>query len=177
METTETEETAMNHRERVLCAMRHEQPDRVPLFYRDVPEVEQRLRKDLGLETRDQLLDYFDIDFRWVAPEYIGPALMDEKTGIKRDIWGVEYRYTKFSKTDGYWNPVTNPLKDVQDPSDLADYPWPKLEWFDFSTLEAQCDTYKGYAIMTAPGFASPGILQCPIQPLISDERSLIYNL
>lgn len=164
----------MNHRERVLCAMRHEQPDRAPLFYRDVPEVDQRLRKDLGLETRDQLLEYFDIDFRWVEPEYIGPPLMDEKTGIKRDIWGVEYCYTTFSDTDGYWNPVAHPLKDVQDADALADYPWPKLEWFDFSTLEAQCDAYEGYAIMTAPGFASPGILQCPIQTLLSDERSLM---
>ena len=47
----------MTPRERVLKAVRHEEPDRVPRFYRDVPEVEVRLRRDLGCDTRDALLE------------------------------------------------------------------------------------------------------------------------
>ncbi len=42
--------------QRVLAALNHKTPDRVPFFYRDVPEVEQRLLKDLSLDTRDDLL-------------------------------------------------------------------------------------------------------------------------
>jgi len=47
----------MTSRERVLTAMNHQIPDRVPLFYRDVPDVEKRLLKDLKLDTRDELLE------------------------------------------------------------------------------------------------------------------------
>ena len=35
----------MDHKQRVLTAMQHQRPDRVPLFYRDIPEVDQRLQQ------------------------------------------------------------------------------------------------------------------------------------
>lgn len=161
-------------RQRVLNALQHHEIDRVPLFYRDVPEVEDRLLRDLGLDDREKLLQEFDIDFRWVGPEYVGPSLADEASGRRRDIWGVEYAYTKFSDDAGYWDAVTNPLADAVSPNDLEGYPWPQLEWFDFSTLPDQVDRYDEYAIMTAPGPASPGFLQTPIQALVGMEKSLM---
>ena len=169
----------MTHRERVLAAMKHEEPDRVPLFYRDVPEVERRLLADLGLADREALLDFFDIDFRWVGPDYIGPPLEDEVTGNRKDIWGVEFRYLPYSSTAGYWEPVARPLEDQEDPAALAGYPWPRLEWFDFECIVEQVERYEEYAQMTAPGFASPGILQTPVQNLVGEERAwsdLIVN-
>ncbi len=36
--------------------MSHREPDRAPFFYRDEPEVEQRLLRDLGLADREALL-------------------------------------------------------------------------------------------------------------------------
>lgn len=162
------------HRERVLTAMNHERPDRVPLFYRDVPEVEERLLRDLNMKSRDDLLEYLDIDFRWVGPEYVGPALDDAATGLRRDIWGVEYKYVNFSETSGYWEVVGNPLAKCNDPAELDNYPWPKLEWFDFSTLAAQVAAYDDYAIMTNPSFSSPSILQSPIQTLLGDEKAFM---
>ena len=164
----------MTPRERVLTAMEHRAPDRVPLFYRDVPEVEQRLLRDLGLKDRQELLQHFDIDFRWVGPEYIGPCLSDEETGRRRDIWGIEYQYTKFSDGAGYWEAVTHPLADATDPKVLEDYPWPSRDWFDFSTIADQVSRFDDYAIMTAPNFSSPGILQTPVQALVGMERSLM---
>ena len=164
----------MTHRERVLTALRHREPDRVPLFYRDEPEVEQRLLQDLGLGDREALLQFFDIDFRWVGPEYVGPSLYDERTERRRDIWGVEYAYTRFNERAGYWEPVTHPLAAATHSHDLDDYPWPRVEWFDFSTLPEQVSRFDEYAIMTAPGFASPGLLQSPIQSLVGVEKALI---
>jgi len=158
--------------ERVELAMSHRQADRVPLFYRDIPEVEARLLNDLGLEDRDALLQYFGIDFRWVEPLY-KPGL-ELPDGNRCDIWGVEYEFTKFSESDGYWGPTKHPLKEVYDMEALEEWPWPTLDQFDFSNLRTDCDKYRDYAIMTAPGYASPGILQAVIQPLIGDERSLL---
>jgi hypothetical protein len=103
----------MTPRQRVLTAMQHEEPDRVPLFYRDVPEVRERLLKDLQLKSFDDLLEYFEIDFRWVEPEYIGPPLEDRETGIRRDIWGIEYKYVPFNETVGYWEAFNRPRRNV----------------------------------------------------------------
>ena len=162
----------MTHRERVLTAMKHVEPDRVPLFYRDVPEVERRLLSDLHLADREALLEFFDIDFRWVGPEYIGPPLENEATGHVKDIWGVEFRYVPYSDTAGYWEPVARPLIDAEDPAALEDWQWPRLEWFDFDCIAEQISIYDQYALMTSPGFASPGILQTPIQNLVGEERA-----
>jgi uroporphyrinogen decarboxylase len=155
----------------VFAALRHERPDRVPLFYRDVPEVETILLRHLNLSGRDELLDFFDIDFRWAAPEYIGPPLADREKGTTRDIWGVEYRYIRFDGTNGYWEPAGHPLIECETPADLERHCWPKLEWFDFSGLKEQASRYREYAVMTAPGYASPGIL-LPIQNLMGEQKA-----
>lgn len=162
----------MTHRERVLASMRRQEPDRVPLFYRDVPEVEARLRADLGLPDRESLLRRFDIDFRWVEPAYVGPPLEDPATGRRRDIWGVEYRYVPATGQAGYWEPVCRPLADAEDPADLDRHPWPRLEWFDFAAVREQVSRYGEFAIMTAPGYASPGILQTPAQALLGEQKA-----
>ncbi len=168
----EIEEKQMIPKERVLTALKHKEPDRVPLMYRDVPEVRERLFRDLNLKTDNELYEYFNIDFRWVGPEYIGPALEDDKTGHRFDIWGVEWKYTKFNKDSGYWNEVRHPLIDVHDPAALNDYSWPDISLWDFTSLAESADKFSGYAIMTAPGVSSPGLLQYPIQTLIGTERS-----
>ena len=163
----------MNSKERVLKALNHEITDRVPFMYRDVPEVRDRIKRDLKLKTDDQLFEYLDIDFRWVGPKYIGPKQeIDEHH--KKDFWGVEWKFTKFNDNAGYWNEVNHPLAEAQTIEDLENYQWPKVEWWDFSDIEAQCDKYADYAIMTAPGIPSPAIFQSPIQPLLGVERSLM---
>lgn len=143
----------------------------MPLFYRDVPQVDARLRRDLGLTTRDELLDLLQIDFRWVEPAYVGPPLKDETTGRIRDTWGVEYRWVEAGH-GGQWEPIAFPLAAVSDPAVLDDYPWPEPDWFDFAAVAMQLDRYRDYAIMTAPGVASPGVLST-MQFLLGMERTL----
>ncbi len=161
----------MTPRQRVLTAMRHEEADRVPLFYRDVPEVRERLLKDLRLKDFDDLLEHFEIDFRWVEPAYIGPLLEDRDTGTRRDIWGIEYKYVPFSDSAGYWEALSRPLQNVTSVEELHDYPWPSLDWFDFSTLSEQVQKYDEYALMTAPSYASPGIIQL-IETLCGEQKA-----
>ena len=161
----------MTHKERVLRSLNHRETDRVPFMYRDVPEVRSRLKKELNLVTDEELFLYLDIDFRWVEPSYTGKPLA-LSNGHKKDIWGVEWKFTKFSDSAGYWNEAAHPLAEIFDPHALDDYPWPTLQDWDFSGVEKLCDLYTEYAIMTAPGIASPGIFQYPVQNLIGVERS-----
>lgn len=162
----------MKSRERVMKAMRHEPVDRVPLFYRDVPEVRQRLLRDLNLNTYDELLDRLQIDFRWVEPAYVGPPL-DNPDGTRRDIWGLNYRYTSFSGEAGYWELTGRPFAKFEEPEELDNWIWPSLDWFDFSTLKAQCERYDGYAIMTAPGCASPNLIQL-MEAMCGEDKAWI---
>ena len=158
-----------------MTAARHKEPDRVPLFYRDVPEIEERLKRDLDLKDREAILQYFAIDFRWVEPRYVGPPRRDEGTGNIRDLWGVEYKYVT-AGVGAYWEPVGIPLLEVHDPAALEDYRWPRVDWFDFSGLDTQLAEYRDYAIMTAPGDASPNLL-LTIQNLLGMERALMDML
>jgi uroporphyrinogen decarboxylase len=165
-----TDQSGITPRQRVLAAIERRELDRVPLFYRSIPEVDARLRRDLNLADDEALMRYLEIDFRWVQPRYAGPSL--DVAGVrqrKRNIWGVVYEYQKTS-AGSYWGTIREPLKDVTDPAELDDYPWPQLDWFDFSGLKEDCERYAGFAIMTAAGPASPGIMT-PIQDMIGMER------
>ncbi|MBI9060806.1 MAG: uroporphyrinogen-III decarboxylase [Marinilabiliaceae bacterium] len=159
----------MNHKERVLKALNREQPDRVPFFYWDVPEFGVKMMKHLGLETRDQLLEFLDVDFRWIEPDYIGKSLIKGRT--KTDIWGVGYNRIKKGKFE-FWEATDFPLQDITDPAVLNDYKWPTTDLFDFNSLLPKIDKYKDYAIMTAPGYSSPGLFRI-IQRLLSRESFL----
>jgi len=112
--------------------MKHECPDRVPLFYRDVPEVERRLLRDLKLTGRNELLEYLGVDFRWVEPKYVGPALQQEGCDIQKDIGGVGYKFIEFEPGAGYWEAVESPLEKCSSVAELETYPWPTCDLFDW---------------------------------------------
>jgi uroporphyrinogen decarboxylase len=163
----------MTSKDRVLNAVNRNKNDRIPLFYRDVPEVDRRLRDELEVTTRDQLLEKLGIDFRWISPAYIGPDLGAPESGRIRNIFGIEYIARNAGK-GAYWEPEKFPLEKVEDPEVLDDYPRPTVDWFDFTVIVEQLELYKDYAIMTAPGVASsPGVLSV-IQDLFGMEKTLI---
>ena len=142
-------------------------------MYRDVPEVRKRLLRDLDCKDDDELFTRLESDFRWVDPAYTGPDVEDSETGRRRSIFGVEYTYQS-NASSGYWEPVTFPLQHVNDPAVLKDYPWPQVDWFDFSVMEEQFERYANYAIMTAPNVhCSPGVLTV-IQDLFGMEKALV---
>lgn len=163
----------MKNKERVLKALNHEQPDRVPFFYWGVPEFTNKMVNHLELGSRDELMDFLDVDFRWVEPKYIGPRLISGNNGeaLKKDIWGVEYKFVGRGDLK-YWDTSVFPLLGITDPAVLADYPWPTADLFDFSVLDEQLEKYKDFAIMTAPGFSSPGLFRI-IQRLIGRDEFL----
>lgn len=163
----------MTSKERVLTAIQHKQTDRVPLMYRDVPEVRKRLKSDLNVSTDEELYRQFGIDFRWVGPRYIGPE-QQISAMERKDHWNIEWQFTEFDKNGGYWNEKCFPMEAVETAEGAASWPLPDLNWWDFSRISSDCDTNSEYAVMTAPGFSSPGILQYPIQSLIGVERSLM---
>jgi uroporphyrinogen decarboxylase len=132
----------MNHRERVLTALSHRNPNRVPIDFGGTHDTGivvgayERLKTHLGIRGRtilanelDQLagidegiLERFDIDTRRLIPQTPekckGKSLAD---GSIRDMWGVMWR----KAGDGHYYPYESPLKGDPHASDLNHYEWP----------------------------------------------------
>ncbi|WP_439184740.1 uroporphyrinogen decarboxylase family protein [Carboxylicivirga taeanensis] len=161
----------MIHKERVLKALNREAVDRVPFFYWDVPEFGVKLMKHLGFQNRDQLLEYLDVDFRWVEPDYVGKNLVESDGLSKTDIWGVGYSKVKQGDFE-FWEATHFPLEGQTDPLVLEDFDWPTTALFDFDSLPPKIKKYKNYAVMTAPGYSSPGLFRI-IQRLLGRDSFL----
>ncbi|MGI6114399.1 MAG: uroporphyrinogen decarboxylase family protein [Mahellales bacterium] len=137
----------MNSKERVYMALNHEEPDRVPINFRATDQIIDVLYNHYGKDYY-QLLDHFNVDFREVIPDYIGPALKKLDDGTQLDIWGVG-RKEVITATSRDVCVNVNPLKDINDVDELNKYNWPSIDMFDFSVVDRKCDEFKGYAIST----------------------------
>jgi uroporphyrinogen decarboxylase len=79
----------MNSKERVLTAINHSQPDRIPLDFWWSHEMLRRLLNHLELKNEDELQDYLGSDIRCVYPPYVGPKLKKFEDGSYEDFWGA----------------------------------------------------------------------------------------
>jgi len=132
----------MTNRERILKAINHEEPDRVPIDLGSTidssicKEAYDELRNYLGMEPTnsifinrmmrsvkndDDVLDYFQIDVRGVFPgEYSSVVHIDENS--YKGEWGIVW-----NKRPGvyYFEQSTFPLSGDISQSDIINYKWP----------------------------------------------------
>lgn len=127
------------HRERVIAALHHQEPDRVPLDMMGnatmlVDQTYFALRDYLGFAPippirhgttanyyDERVLAHLDIDFRRVfldeRPEH-APSLTD---GPYADAWGIRYL-----RKGPFVNLLENPLKNVASVAQVNAHPWPR---------------------------------------------------
>ncbi len=162
----------MDHRQRVLTAVNHAEPDVVPLAlwgsaYGITDPLYFELLKTLGLGQPvapfrrrlghtinyydDRVLDALDIDVRHVDCGFSdlgGPA-----QGGGEDTWGI-----RFDQSGIYLSAATHPLEDANQEA-LEAYPWPDVELYlrrvelverarflqnttDYAVVGRACDSY-----------------------------------
>ena len=133
----------MTHRERVLTALSHQQPDRVPIDFGGTKNstihilAYERLKAYLGITSETHLMDrmmqvvevdeailqYFDVDTRAVlegTPDRPGGREIDEST--YEDEWGV----VRHKPPRAYWYELLrSPLAGEITIADIVNYPWP----------------------------------------------------
>ena len=166
----------MTSRERVTAALRHEEPDRVPL---DIGGSNcstlsigacERLEKHLGIPTParamseiwrvadldEEILQLLGTDVRLVAVR--GPGSWTpppSKPGTHIDEWGIKWRRAPHA-LGYYWEMVEAPLANAK-VSDLDSYPWPDpLDPGRYDGLVEEVQRLYGstpYALMGDPGF------------------------
>ena len=170
----------MTSKERVLLAINHKEPDRVPLDFYATPEVWQKLREFLRVDDNEGVLQHFQIDFRFVEPSYKGlreniscdfdiySKQHKFTDGTWEDFWGIRYKPQKYNK--GFYDEVCfYPLAKAETVEDIENYLWPSTYWFNYSNISKDCERYKDYAIYTG----WPSIFQLA-QSLYSMDRLLL---
>lgn len=145
----------MTSRQRVLTALAHRRPDRVPRDYWATPEVTAGLLERLDLPDRESLLRRFGFDLRYVeGPSYAGQTLRSHPDGSVDDLWGVRRQaktVTGGRYTWMYQHVVQSPLAGAADVAEIDGYErWPSADWWDYSPLRERCLAHEGYAVVNA---------------------------
>ena len=137
---------SMTPRERVLAALDHKVPDRIPLDFWAVPEVWEKLYDHLGTRDPEAVQQALHSDIRAFEPDYIGPPLRKMPDGTFYDRLGTHRRLVNngFCTYDEY---ASFPVADIEDVSELDDYEWwPNPDHYDYEGLSKKIgnahDTY-----------------------------------
>jgi len=137
----------MNSRERVISSVNRTGYDRIPVKHEGTPEINRLIMDHFGLNNMDQLLCVVGDDFRYVEPVYCGPELRTFPDGSKEGYFGERYDYAEFAG-GRYLESVYQPFAGVNKLEDLDRSHFPEADWFDYSTIKQQCETFNGeYAV------------------------------
>lgn len=157
----------MNAKERVLCAVNFEQPDRVPVGFGANRFVRENLMKHYGVNEHADLLRVLHsdiVDLRdCVFPEYVGPGTVvrELENGIHENYWGWRTRIVDTPR-----GPEEQfcefQLQKAADIAELKKYPWPSPDWFDFSGFRKKLEPYREFCVMASGGsvFQHPTFLR-----------------
>ncbi len=139
----------MTPQERVLAAIAHQKPDRIPRDFWAEPATWNRLLAYLGHQDKERVLRDLQIDI-WHL-EVPGPPEISVGGGVYQNFWGERYIYRQTP-----WGPVREDtrgaLAEAQTFADLEQFPWPTPDLFDYSGLSAECHRREEYALLY--GFA-----------------------
>jgi len=133
----------MDSRTRVARALSHREPDRVPIDYWASPEVTTRLLNRFNFASKEELLQHFGVDFRYIdGPAYIGPEPVVREDGSKEDHFGVPRQRVVYGEGDqqgSYSEVAAFPLADAESVEDVERYSkWPSADWFDYEPVREQ---------------------------------------
>jgi uroporphyrinogen decarboxylase len=145
----------MNSKERVKTIIAHREADRLPWDYWADSTVTERLLTQFGFQDNEQLYRYFDIDFRYLyGPSYAGQELKKYPDGSISDLWGVPRKTMTVEQGGWKWSykhVVQSPLESAATVQDIDRYPnWPSADWWDYTTITADCAKYNGYCLVNA---------------------------
>lgn len=139
-------------RERILAAINHEKLDRIPTDIWATEEVWTKLRQHFGDKTDLNALLHVD-GFGGLNPVYVGPKA-SPPAGEYWNEWGARYKPVNYA-SGTYMEQYYHPLAEARTIDDLDRYPWPSVDWFDFSTVAEQAERqYKHKAIQA--GYMAP---------------------
>jgi len=138
--------TEMTSRERVLTAMRRQQPDRVPRYISFVAQKEREVMARLGLTD---MLPFTRLDIWRVAVNPTRQQLDYSRYYSRPDMAWDDWGRGRIWDAEGLYAEYFYPLEHAETVADLDAYPWPdELAPYRFEGLEERvADAHnRGYA-------------------------------
>jgi len=139
----------MNARERVLMALDHREPDRVPIAFCVPPDLAAGLREHYGVEDDVALyeamgIDGFAVDREaYIVPEYTGPNPYNLPWITYINFWGY---------FEGH------PLENINTIEELNDYVWPEADWFSYDDIGEKCREIRTLGLAITGGEGGCGL-------------------
>jgi len=126
----------MTSRERVLTAVEHREPDRVPITFDCETEVLDALRKHFHVTTADEVWDALHVDTRLVGADHHHQNIRRTPDGMDVNFWGVGSRQVEYSFGSMY-DIAYHPLAEMTTVDEIDAYNWPTADEVSFETIRA----------------------------------------
>ncbi len=136
--------SAMRSKDRVLCALNWQEPDRVPIQLYAVGEIIALLRDHFGGRDVPEALG---VDFRYVTAPYLGEIKPPHGEIVSYDLWGTGYIHVDNGRGGFYNEASILPLAEIRTLDDVEAYPWPDPDAFNYAAIADQCDATADYAV------------------------------
>ncbi|NQT87904.1 hypothetical protein HQ560_14145 [bacterium] len=136
----------MTSRERVLAAVNHKQPDRVPIGLLFSPEAQAKAMAHLGIHEDRAFWEWTGNDSAVVAPDFPGeaspiryadPTIEVTTDGRYLDIYRVPFRRVQTGFQEYVDIAGEPPLREAVTPDDLKAFPWPTADIWDYASIPA----------------------------------------
>jgi uroporphyrinogen decarboxylase len=141
----------MNSKERVRNAIAKKPVDRVPAAFEATPFVWDLLMKEYGYQSREKVLERFEIDLRSVGARYIGPRFEKKPlnaTDFEQDTWWGNRVRTQWTGREFTSITCAWPLNEARTPEDVDAFRFAPMEWFDFDAIKAQAAAHPDKALV-----------------------------
>jgi len=139
-----TRDTMMTHKERVMAAIRHEVPDRIPVDAICIENGDD-VRNFLGMPEGGDVYERLGIDGRCVAAwRYTGE--LPVANGKTLSPWGTE----DAGFGTGHFHPLA-----AASATEVERYAWPDATRFDFADLRASLRDWTGECALRGPYWVS----------------------
>jgi uroporphyrinogen decarboxylase len=145
----------MTSKERIVAAVEHRQPDRVPIMLHFAPEAQARLQQRLGLDER-AFWRWCGQDMVQVSPRYLpaasdvsyaDPTIEVAADGLYLDIWRVPFRQVRLESQTYVELAGLPPLAQARTAADLDRHPWPTAADWDYSNIPGELADKAQYAV------------------------------
>jgi uroporphyrinogen decarboxylase len=145
----------LTSKERVLTAIEHRQPDRVPVDFGAHGQVCVDLRRYLGLPQDASLHALFEVDLAGVGPAikqhaspicYADPTREVTPDGLFIDLWGVGFRRAQ-TPTGEYIDIAHHPLAGSRSLADLQAHTYMSPDDWDYAGIRAAAESLSQYAV------------------------------
>jgi uroporphyrinogen decarboxylase len=145
----------MTCRERALAAIKHQEPDRVPIDNWMAPEIQKKMMEHFGCENSEEFLRFLGVDFRNnYGPSYVGQTFRKYRDGTVEDLWGVRRKtvtYGEGTDHEGTYSEVAeSPLEAMKTVEEIEKYGrWASPDWWDYSSVHQDCEKFHpDYAVV-----------------------------